>query len=96
MLVINSEGQQLRYVGLAASFDDVIVDGNPDDLKFVAYYVKDGKIIAVSSMQRDPVAIKASELFRLGLFPSLEEIKAGKDLLTIDISSEASGKAGKA
>lgn len=91
----DTEGQQLRYVGLAASFDEVIVDGNADEMKFVGYYVKDGKIIAVSSMQRDPVAIKASELFRLGLFPSVEEIRAGKDILTIDISSEKEGKAGR-
>jgi apoptosis-inducing factor 3 len=74
----------------------VIIDGDPDALNFVAYYVKDGKIIAVSSMQRDPLAMKASELFRLGLFPSVDEIRAGKSILEIDISSEAGGKAGRA
>ena len=30
------------------------------------------------SMQNDPVVSKASELLRLGLMPSVEEIKAGK------------------
>jgi methyltransferase-like protein len=64
-------------------------------MKFVAYHIKDNKVIAVSSMQRDPLAMKASELFRLGLFPSVEEIKAGKDIMSIDISSEKAGKAGK-
>jgi methyltransferase-like protein len=73
----------------------VHIDGNPDEMKFVAYYIKDGKVISVASMQRDPVAIKASELFRLGLFPSVEEIKAGKDILTIDISTKAASEAGK-
>ena len=29
-------------------------------------------------MQNDPVVSKASELLRLGLMPSVEEIKAGK------------------
>jgi hypothetical protein len=104
------EGQQLRYVGLAASFDDVIVTGNPAEMKarrsprprlrpltraapqFVGYYVKDGKVIAVSSMQNDPVASKASELFRLGRFPSPDEIRAGKNILEIDIASAAAGK----
>jgi hypothetical protein len=59
-------------------------------MKFVAYHIKDNKVIAVSSMQRDPLAMKA-----LGLFPSVEEIKAGKDIMSIDISSEKAGKAGK-
>jgi apoptosis-inducing factor 3 len=58
-------------------------------MKFVAYYVKAGKIIAISSMQSDPVAMKASELLRLGLMPSPEEIRAGADLLSVDIASTA-------
>ena len=29
-------------------------------------------------MQRDPIVVKASELIRLGLMPSAQEIKAGK------------------
>jgi hypothetical protein len=33
----HTEGQQCRYVDIAASFNDVIVDGNPDDLESVAY-----------------------------------------------------------
>lgn len=42
------EGQQLRYCGVGAGFDDVIIDGNLDELKFVAYYVKQDKVIAVA------------------------------------------------
>ncbi|PPQ70061.1 hypothetical protein CVT26_013385 [Gymnopilus dilepis] len=83
----SAQGQQLRYCGLGAKFEEVIVKGDPGELKFVAYYVKGGKIVAVSSMQNDPVVSKASELLRLGLMPSPEEVRAGKDLLSIDISS---------
>ncbi|KAF8968027.1 flavoprotein [Flammula alnicola] len=83
----SAQGQQLRYCGFGAKYEDVIIKGEPDDLKFIAYYVKAGKIVAVASMQNDPVVSKASELLRLGLMPSPEEIKAGKDLLSIDISS---------
>ncbi|KAF9470912.1 hypothetical protein BDN70DRAFT_888625 [Pholiota conissans] len=83
----SAQGQQLRYCGLGAKFEDVIIKGNADELKFIAYYVKGGKIVAVASMQNDPVVSKASELLRLGLMPSLEEIKGGKDLLSIDIST---------
>ena len=28
-----AEGQQLRYCGVGAGFDDVVIDGNPDELK---------------------------------------------------------------
>ena len=40
--------------------------------------MKQDKVVAVASMQRDPIVSKASELLRLGLFPSPAEIKAGK------------------
>ena len=73
-----AEGQQLRYCGVGAGFDDVIIDGDADALKFVAYYVKGDKVVAVASMQRDPVVSKASELLRLGLMPSPAELRAGK------------------
>lgn len=43
-----AEGQQLRYCGIGAGFDDTIVDGNLDELKFVVYYVKQGKVVAVA------------------------------------------------
>ncbi|KAL0572324.1 Apoptosis-inducing factor 1 [Marasmius crinis-equi] len=83
----SAQGQQLRYCGYNAGYDNVIVKGEPGDMKFIAYYVKQGKIVAVASMQNDPVVSKASELLRLGLMPSPEEVKGGKDILTIDISS---------
>ncbi|CAA7266910.1 unnamed protein product [Cyclocybe aegerita] len=83
----SAQGQQLRYCGVGVGYEDVIIKGDPDELKFVAYYVKADKIVAVASMQNDPVVAKASELLRLGLMPSPDEIKAGKDLLSIDIST---------
>ncbi|KZV59680.1 flavo protein [Peniophora sp. CONT] len=83
----SAQGQQLRYVGVANKYDDVIINGNPDEMTFIAYYTKGSEIVAVASMQNDPVVAKASELLRLKLMPSAEEIKAGKNLLDIDISS---------
>ncbi|KAG8746964.1 hypothetical protein FRC10_002763 [Ceratobasidium sp. 414] len=83
----SAQGQQLRYCGIGIGYDDVIIKGNPDEMKFVAYYVKDDKVIAVSSMQNDPVVSKSSELMRLKLMPSPSEIRAGKNPLEIDISS---------
>ena len=46
--------------------------------QFVSYQAKNGKVTAVASMGRDPYVAKASELLRLGLMPSLSDIKGGK------------------
>ncbi|KAF8591101.1 flavoprotein [Ramaria rubella] len=85
----SAQGQQLRYAGNGVGYEDVIIKGDPGELKFVAYYTKGDKIIAAASMQADPVVAKCSELLRLGLMPSPSEIKAGKDPLTVDISTAA-------
>lgn len=39
-------GKSIRYCGHALAFDDVIVDGSLEELKFVAYFVKDDKVLA--------------------------------------------------
>jgi len=86
----SAQGQQLRYCGIDHGFDDVILKGNPEELKFVAYYVKENKIIAVSSMQWDPIVTRCAELFRLGLIPTPDEIRGGLDPISIDITSKRS------
>ncbi|TFK40229.1 flavo protein [Crucibulum laeve] len=88
----SAQGQQLRYCGIGHKYDDIIIKGDPGEMKFIAYYAKNNKIVAVASMQNDPVVSKASELLRLGLMPSPEEVKAGKDLLSVDISTASSLK----
>ncbi|KAH9068159.1 flavoprotein [Lactarius deliciosus] len=70
----SAQGQQLRYCGIGQGFDDVFIQGNPGELKFIAYYIQGGQVTA---------------LLRLGLMPSAESIKAGQNILNIDISSAA-------
>ncbi|KAF8199659.1 flavoprotein [Pholiota molesta] len=79
----SAQGQQLRYCGIGAKHEEVIIKGDLDELKFIAYYVTGGKIVAVATMQNDPVVSKASELLRLGLMPSPEEVKTA----SVDIST---------
>lgn len=83
----SAQGQQLRYCGIGKDYDDIIIKGSPDELKFVAYYTKGDKVIAIASMQNDPVVSKCAELMRLNRMPSPSEIRAGKNPLEIDISS---------
>ncbi|KAG8953415.1 Apoptosis-inducing factor 3 [Tulasnella sp. 424] len=77
---------QLRYCGIGEGWDDVIIKGNPDEMKFVAYYCKEGKVIAVASMQMDPIVTRSAELLRLGIMPTPEELRGGKDLYTVDLA----------
>ncbi|KAF9453451.1 hypothetical protein P691DRAFT_800718 [Macrolepiota fuliginosa MF-IS2] len=83
----STQGQQLRYCGIGHGYDEVIIKGDPNEMKFIAYYVKNGHVIAASSMQNDPVVVKVAELLRLNAMPTPEELKGGKDILTIDIST---------
>ncbi|EJD51818.1 hypothetical protein AURDEDRAFT_111417 [Auricularia subglabra TFB-10046 SS5] len=80
-------GQQLRYCGHPAQgYDEVIVkpDGAPDD-KFVAYYAKGDKVVAVATVGSDPVMVKAAELLRVYKFPSKAEVQKGVDILALPI-----------
>jgi NADPH-dependent 2,4-dienoyl-CoA reductase/sulfur reductase-like enzyme len=86
----SAQGQQLRYCGIGSKYEEIIIKGDPMEMKFIAYYVRGGKVVAVASMQNDPVVSQASELLRLGLMPTLQEIRDGKDLLSVDISTDRS------
>ncbi|KAF8920202.1 hypothetical protein CPB85DRAFT_1273867 [Mucidula mucida] len=86
----SAQGQQLRYCGYGVGFEDVIITGDAEKLKFVAYYVLDNRVTAMASMQNDPVMSKCAQLLRLGIMPSPEELRGGLDPLSIDISSQNS------
>jgi apoptosis-inducing factor 3 len=85
-------GKSVRYCGHAESFDDVVVQGSTDagKLAFVAFYVRKGVVLAVASVGKDPVVSYASELLRLGLMPSADELKAGKDILSVPLGNLSS------
>ncbi|WOO85261.1 Apoptosis-inducing factor 1 [Vanrija pseudolonga] len=76
-------GKGLRFVSTGAPSDETYFDGSAEDLKFVLYQAKGGKITTVASMGRDPIVAKASELFIEGKLPTLDEIRNGKSLLDI-------------
>ncbi|KAK6905738.1 hypothetical protein I203_106569 [Kwoniella mangroviensis CBS 8507] len=88
----SSIGKGLRYLGTGAGFDDSYTDGNIDELKFATYQAKNGKITAVATMQRDPIVAKASELMRLDIMPSLDEIRNGKNILEIELIDKGGNK----
>lgn len=83
-------GKQLRYCGnTVGGFDDIIVKGEPDQGKFVAYYTAGETVVAVATMMTDPVMTQASELMRRGVMPSKSELQKGVDILGVEVPAEA-------
>lgn len=84
-------GGQARYVSdgsAGGSPDETHVDGNSADGSFVAYYGRKGKVAAVASMGRDPIMVHSSVLVKDGRMPSMQEIKGGKDPMSISLGAD--------
>lgn len=78
---------QLRYCGNTASgFDDVVVQGDPGEGKFVAYYCNGETVVAMAAMGRDPVLAQVSQLMFDGRMPGKSELKGGLDVLTVAVN----------
>ncbi|XP_065843953.1 apoptosis-inducing factor 3-like [Oscarella lobularis] len=68
-------GKSLRYCGYAKSFDTLLTHGDVEELKFAAFYARDGKVTAVASMNMDPVASRAAEILSQGRALTPEEMR---------------------
>lgn len=78
-------GAQLRYCGntQANGWDDVVVQGQPDEGKWVAYYTKGDTVVAMASMGMDPVMAQCAQMMQLNKMPSKAQIQGGLDVLTL-------------
>lgn len=82
-------GSQLRYCGNTMNgWDDLVLQGQPDEAKFAAFYGKGETVVAVASMQMDPVMSKSAELMRRGNMLPLSELRKGKSVLDVGLPSE--------
>ncbi|XP_067864314.1 apoptosis inducing factor mitochondria associated 4 [Heptranchias perlo] len=69
-------GNSLRYAGHGAGYEEVIIQGNTGELKFVAFYIKEDKVIAVASVNNDPVVAQVAEVMASGKTISKKEAEA--------------------
>ncbi|MGB3788343.1 MAG: oxidoreductase C-terminal domain-containing protein, partial [Phormidesmis sp.] len=67
---------KLRYVGHSENYDDVVIQGSLDKQSFLAFYVEDEQVMAVSGIGSDRDIAAISELMRLRKMPKKKEIKA--------------------
>lgn len=70
-------GKSVRYCGYAPQFDDVIIHGDLDNLKFAAFICEQDVVQAVITLNFDPVAIQFAALLR-----------EGKKLAKLDVTND--------
>ncbi|XP_010832501.1 PREDICTED: apoptosis-inducing factor 1, mitochondrial [Bison bison bison] len=66
-----------RPAGYGEGFDDVIIQGDLDELKFVAFYTKGDEVISVASMNYDPIVSKVAEVLASGRTIRKREVETG-------------------
>jgi NADPH-dependent 2,4-dienoyl-CoA reductase/sulfur reductase-like enzyme/nitrite reductase/ring-hydroxylating ferredoxin subunit len=81
----------LLYAGHAASWDEIIFEGDVRSQDFLAFYVKDERVLAVAGMNRDREMAALEELLRLHRMPTPDRLRLGTvdflQLLGDDIAS---------
>ena len=65
----------LLYVGHAQQWDDIIYQGDVSAQDFLAFYVKENRVLAVAGMNRDREMAAIEELLRLDRMPKATELK---------------------
>ena len=67
----------LTYVGHASEWDRIIFDGDVESQEFLAFYVKDNRILAVAGMNRDRDMAIWEESIRNGRVLSPDQLSVG-------------------
>ncbi|KAM4050854.1 apoptosis-inducing factor 3 isoform 5-T6 [Anomaloglossus baeobatrachus] len=70
-------GKSIRYAGNGEGFDDVIIQGDIEELKFVAFYTRNDEVIAVASMNYDPIVSKVAEVMASGKSIRKRDVETG-------------------
>lgn len=69
--------KSLQYTGYGTVWDDVFIEGDLKELKFVAYYIKDNKIVGFAAMNSPNAANIMYEAFRNDKVPRATLLKSG-------------------
>ena len=73
----NQYGQGMDYVGHATEPDETIIDGDLAGGKWMAYYLKGGRVAAAAGMQRKADVMALMEVMRRVGRPSADGVRAG-------------------
>jgi len=67
----------LVYVGHATGWDEIIFQGDVPAQNFLAFYVKDGRVLAVAGMNHEREMAAIEELMRLEKLPPPDQLRSG-------------------
>ena len=67
-------GLGLLYVGHAKRWDEIIYRGTVISRDFVAFYIKDSRVLAAAGMNRDQEIAAIEELLRLNQMPAVDQL----------------------
>ncbi|KAM9463815.1 apoptosis-inducing factor 3 isoform 1-T1 [Salvelinus alpinus] len=95
-------GKSLRYAGeqslipqvisfntgYGEGFDDVVIQGDVDELKFVAFYTRSEEVVAVASMNYDPIVSRVAEVLWSGKTIRKRDVETGDMSWLIDKGSQ--------
>jgi NADPH-dependent 2,4-dienoyl-CoA reductase/sulfur reductase-like enzyme/nitrite reductase/ring-hydroxylating ferredoxin subunit len=73
----NQAGTKLTYVGHAAQWDQIHLDGDLADETFLAFYLSGDRVAAVAGMGRGRDMLILEELMRVGRVPTSDQLRAG-------------------
>ena len=65
---------KLRYIGHSENYNDIVIQGSLEDKSFLAFYIEDEQVMAVSGIGRDRDIAALSELMRLRKLPKAKAI----------------------
>lgn len=68
-------GKSLRYAGHCSSFDEIVYEGDVDDMKFAAYYIRKGKVHAIACMNMGAKASEVAFELQNGCFSCPEHLR---------------------
>ncbi len=69
------QGLQIRYLGYAPEYDRMVVDGSISEQAFIAYYIKEGRVEAALSINRDKEMAALHELIRMDCVPPVKDLE---------------------
>ena len=87
--------KSIASVGYNYGYNEFFVDGDINSEKFLAYYAKDNKILAVTAMNRGQDLLFLQEAMQQNLMPSASDLKSGKETVASIKSKVLASKGGK-
>ena len=69
----------LAYVGHAPAWDRVVTQGRLDAADFAAFYLREGRVLAVVTAGRDQVALRTEAAMEAGDEAALAALMEGSD-----------------